>query len=1047
MADGKVEKIIEFQAGKAISQLDQVISRLNKTNQVLANLEKQANAISFEKFIPSINNFVDSFAKLKIQPQNLGNIQIMAQALNRFKMTAIELNKANFAVDFSKITRGLSDFTYEIANSFQKFKMLQDVAKVVSAFALAMNRLTNVSEKTQNMKVTFTSLTQAIYAFVGSILRIKDLETVIVLLERLGNAMEKIQVNFERFSLLKALDNLDKMETTIESLRAKFKALGDETKKLTFWEKLNTQIVPAFNKWLGGATNLNKEIRTLRRLLSLSWLRSVFNMFKRMGETIYDLVKAYSSYIENINLATVAYYGLEEAAESLYPFVEKISKAFGLNESEVTRSVGLFKQMANAMGLAQEQSDLLATSLTKMAYDISSLYNISFDRALSALQSSLVGQTKPIRGATGADITENTLRITLKQLNIGKEIRELSYVEKRLVMVISLTKQLANAQGDLARTIESPANQLKVLSQQLERLKIALGNLLTIFVGQLLPYINGFIMALVEVINYVAAFLRELLGVEEEEFDYSGLTGTSDAVGDIIDGMQEANEEAEKLKKNLLGIDELNILEPQETASTDSLIDPTIMAAFEAALKDWENRMDSVNMKAYQVRDALLSWFGLEYDEEGNPVAVLGGKVDDLTQKIKNAKEWLDNLMGTGGEGGDDLPLLTLAEKLKAAFLDIWKYIDAISITFIQMKFPLLTGIFKMFEGIIEIIDRGADFENIMDIVEGIGWGLIAIGATLKLPVFTGLGLFIVGISKTIDAINKALADGKIQLHELDDILVAIGVTIAGLALMGKLKTVVGWLIALKGWVVNVGRAVVAAIGGNSAAQSALVLLTKNLRIAFGWISILVGAFEIFENIKGWIDGTIPPLQALFGILKGIALVVMGIAAVLHKWHAVAIAGGFLAAAGIAEAITESSYKKKNDTEKKDKSELEVEIKNEIYAMDEAIASTVSSLDFKYMANGGYPDKGLFLMNDGNSAEMFGSINGKAAVVNNQEIASALAQAMTPLLGSVVTAVENVAASDRPIILNVDSRQMARANQKGSQKLGYNQIGGEFANV
>jgi hypothetical protein len=78
---------------------------------------------------------------------------------------------------------------------------------------------------------------------------------------------------------------------------------------------------------------------------------------------------------------------------------------------------------------------------------------------------------------------------------------------------------------------------------------------------------------------------------------------------------------------------------------------------------------------------------------------------------------------------------------------------------------------------------------------------------------------------------------------------------------------------------------------------------------------------------------------------------------------------------------------------------------------------------------------------------MVGSIGGKTAVVNNEQIASALAQALSPLLGTVVTAVENVAANDRPIVLNVDSRQMARANQKGSQKLGYNQIGGEFANV
>ena len=216
----------------------------------------------------------------------------------------------------------------------------------------------------------------------------------------------------------------------------------------------------------------------------------------------------------------------------------------------------------------------------------------------------------------------------------------------------------------------------------------------------------------------------------------------------------------------------------------------------------------------------------------------------------------------------------------------------------------------------------------------------------------------------------------------------------------------------------------------------------------FGFISIIIGAFEIFKNIAGWIDGTIPPLQALFGILKGIALVVMGIMALIGNWAGVAIAGTALVAAGVAEASVKASYNKTNDelTSEK-KTQMEIEVTNEISSMDKAISSTVDKLSVKACANGGYPSRGLFVMNDGNSAEMFGSINGKAAVVNNQEIASALAQAMTPLLGSVVNAVENVAASDRPIILNVDSRQMARANQKGSQKLGYNQIGGEFANV
>lgn len=1045
MADGKVEKIIEFKAAQAVSQLDQVINRLNKTNETLAKLERQAKSISFEKFIPSINKFSDSFAKLKIDPQNLTNIQVMAQALNRFRMTTTELNKEGVDVTFTKVTKAI----YKFSNSVNRMNLLGDTISKLGALGLAINRLVNSSVKLQNIKVSFTSLTQAIYAFVGSILRIKDLEIVIQRLERLGNAMNVLSNITKRFSFTRFFGQFSKLNAKLDKLEAELAGVEKGSEQaLAPLKTWGDRALPILQKLATQAGDIGSQLRTIRRLLSLSWLRSIFNMFKRIGEAIYELVKAYSSYIENINLATVAYNGLEEAAEKLYPFVEKISKAFGLNESEVIRSVGLFKQMANAMGLAQEQGDLLATSLTKMAYDLSSLYNISFDRALSALQSSLVGQTKPIRGATGADITENTLRITLQELNIGKEIRELSYVEKRLIMVISLTKQLANAQGDLARTIESPANQLKVLSQQIERLKIALGNLLTIFVGQLLPYINGFIMALVEVINYVAEFLRQLLGIKEEEYDYSGLTGTSDAVDDLISGMEEADEKAEELKKNLLGIDELNILEPQQTSPTDNLIDPTIMAAFEAALKDWENRMDSVNMKAYQVRDALLSWFGLEYDEEGNPVATLGGRVDELTGKIQTAKEWFDKLLGTGGDGENELPLLTLAENLKQKFLDIWRYIDAITILFIQMKFPLLTAIMKMFEGIGEIIQRGADFENIMDIVEGIGWVLAAIGATLGLPVFTGLGLFVIGISKTIDAINKALEDGDIKLYEIDDILVGLGVTIAGLALMGKLKTVVGWLITLKTWIVDVGKAIVAALGGNSAAISALTFLLNTLKVIFSWLSIITGTFEIFKNVAGWINGTIPPLQALFGILKGIALIVIGIMALIGNWGGVAIAAAALVAAGVAEsAVKNSQSKKEAEITEEKKKNYEIEVETELTSADKAINSTIQKLNFKTYANGGYPSKGLFVMNDGNSAEMFGSINGKSAVVNNQEIASALAQAMTPLLGSVVSAVENVAASDRPIILNVDSRQMARANQKGSQKLGYNQIGGEFANV
>lgn len=168
MAD-RVEKNIELNAAKANIEIDKLVKRLDGVVKVLDRIEKTANSISFEKFIPAINSFANSFSRLKIDPANLSSIQLMAQALNRFKMTATELNKYDFTVSFAKITRGI----YSFMDSINRMNNLNDTIVKLADLARAINRLTNASINLQNLKVSFTSLTQAIYAFTGSIFRIK----------------------------------------------------------------------------------------------------------------------------------------------------------------------------------------------------------------------------------------------------------------------------------------------------------------------------------------------------------------------------------------------------------------------------------------------------------------------------------------------------------------------------------------------------------------------------------------------------------------------------------------------------------------------------------------------------------------------------------------------------------------------------------------------------------------------------------------------------------------------------------------------------------
>lgn len=1165
MAGGKIEKIIEFQAQKAVGQLNQVISRLNRTNQELQKMEEQAQAIDFSRFIPAINQFAKSFANLKIDEKNISDIQVMAQALNRYRMVAVETNKDTSKFNFSKITQGIYGFTNSmarmdisdeitgkissLAQSLNRFKMvslelnksdfnvsfekitrgiysfmgsmnrmefLNGVVEKVSALGQALNRLVNVSMKLQNIKVSFTSLTQAIYAFVGSILRIKDLESVTTTLERLGNAMEKIQLNSSRFSLIKALNNLEKMESTTEELRQKLKLLENNGKgvfgNLKNWIEKAANTIKNLPNYV---SSINNGMSELKRLLSLTWLRSIYNMFKRIGEAIYDLVKVYSEYIENINLATVAYNGLEEATEELYPFVEKLSYAFGLNESEVIRAVGLFKQMANAMGLAEEEGTLLSEGLTKMAYDISSLYNISFDRALSSLQSALVGQTKPIRGATGADITENTLRITLQELNIGKEIRDLSYVEKRLIMVISLTQQLAKAQGDLAYTIESPSNQLKILSQQLERLKIALGELLEIGTNYILPMLNGAVMALVVIVETFTTLIKQLVGYEEELYDYDRQSGTSDELSELIEGMEEANEVAEELKKNLIGIDELNILEPQSTSSND-VIDPTILAAFEAALKDWDNMMDDVNMKAYAIRDAILSWFGLTPQDDGSWGLKEGENL------ARNIYEFLSEV--DFGKLISDLgQIVTLITLGSIAWLT-WKVV-------MNPFMWIIAGIYEIWRAWnTELSETHTWLDSYEQMLLGISLVVAGIAILFKSWGVGALAIALFGVYEIVKGINDIVSDGITNWQDVQKILIGISLILGAFAIVTK-----NWIVAaIAGVFLLSAVAINQLVGFEERFKNGTTTLGDWVAIVF--LGVLTGIVAVIETIlKALLTGL---LGVVYGVVGGILVVATTIVATIETLLAPLIAviksvlsvydffagtqlstkvqfyagtsklknalgsfteyvgdtvvetwSGSLAQTmsdGVVNAMKSSSDEKiissavgtatnstgnattsistatveqaLKDTLQQSETQTEVtsaistsvdEIKNMLNSSGEytRIINNTYALPTQSYANGGYPSQGMFLMNEGSSAEMLGTINGRTAVVNNEEISSALAQAMTPLLNNVVSAVQNIAANDRPIVLNVDSRQMARANQKGSQKLGYNQIGGEFANV
>jgi len=436
--------------------------------------------------------------------------------------------------------------------------------------------------------------------------------------------------------------------------------------------------------------NTTKAINKMGKQFSLAFNTSALMNFTKatysLFKTMLKMGSASSAYIENINLLEVAYAkitdqtedynkAVKESSKAVKEYIDKMSKVYGFDESRLTRSFGIFKQMANAMKLPSETAEELSEHLVKMSNDIASLYNIDLSRAENALQSALSGQVRPIRSATGADITEKTLQGTVDSLGLDRSISDLSYVEKRLVMIISLTEQLKKSQGDYGRTVNSVSNQIRIMHEQWNRVTRAVGDIFYPILKKILPVLNAILMVTVEIAEAIAKFVASLLHVNlDEQFDYSNLSGMTDATQDLIDGMDDASDSADNLKQKLSGLrgfDKLNVISTPKDSSASSGsgsggIDPSILDAFNEAFKSYDDMLDSVKNKAVEIKEQMMEWLALPLDK-----------------KLKSIYDWFMKL---------STPMkIIVGLGLATVLLDIFKVLS---------KIAKLTGVSDVFMGI-----------------------------------------------------------------------------------------------------------------------------------------------------------------------------------------------------------------------------------------------------------------------------------------------------------------------------------------------------------
>lgn len=569
----------------------------------------------------------------------------------------------------------------------------------------------------------------------------------------------------------------------------------------------------AVKEYADDAREINKSLKTvdkeakkvdkdLSTAFDITKITSFYYAISKLVTTITRMGKASAEQSENVNLLGVAFSNGNESIEQTTAYaqnyVNTIAQMYNLDEAALTRQVGLFKQMANSMGFTDEVGTKLSKTLTQLSIDVASLYNAeSVEAAANVFQSALAGQTKPIRGLTGADITQTTLQVTLDTYGIDAAIADLGYAEKRLVIVTSLLNQLSNASNDFGRTIESPANQMKIFSEQCIRLSRAIGDLLMPVLGNVLPYLNAILMVLVEITEWLARIIATLFGWDLDE---AFLGGYDDAIIDLEEdmnglgaSMNDATDSAKKLKNQLRGFDQLNVI----TTPTDSggssgggggagglgNIDPRILDAFNSAMESYNSKLEKIRSKAEKIRDTLMEWLGFTkyIDEETGKVKF---KFDHIT---------IGTVLGGFALGG------VIYSGIKAIF----GFLNKIGL----IKFVSVSGLIESLgnagivlqklysrtiswkEALLKLVPGATSLKNIIGTISKYAAPLKVLAATVGSIIAIIGG--IVGITKNMNAFTKAVNSNAHSIEEAKKSYIKLGASVtsvvAGATVLGGL--------------------------------------------------------------------------------------------------------------------------------------------------------------------------------------------------------------------------------------------------------------------
>lgn len=536
-----IEVKITGTATKAINSVDKLINQLTRLSTSLATVNGSS--------LSGLANGVSQLGSA-MQNMNAGTADFTRLAKNITKIGSVDsVALTNTATSLQAVTKAVASISAIPQNATQ-----------VTEFAKSLGKL-------------------------GS----KSIENAIVNIPKLGNALNGLMTTLSRAPTVS--QNVIQMTNALANLASQGSKVGTSSNSLQ-------------KSLYGVSTSVRTATRSSWNLASaIGKFYATYFMVIRGSKKLVEAIKSTTDYIEAFNYQAVAFgkigsewdkdyekYGYDNATAYAESFQSRVNdtlgklsglkvnvqgglleesgvKNLGLNIQEITQYASQLASVTNSLGQTGEATTAITKSMTMLAGDISSLFNVDYSTVAQNLQSGLIGQSRALY-KYGIDITNATLATYAYNLGISKSVSEMTQMEKQQLRVLAILDQSKVSWGDLANTINSPSNMLRQFSNNMKEVGMVAGQLFIPILSKVMPIVNGVAIA----IKRLLVGLASLMGVkiDFESFGQSGYKDTSDGLEDISNGYQDVADSAKKATLSLMGFDEINKLQDDTSSSKGS---------------------------------------------------------------------------------------------------------------------------------------------------------------------------------------------------------------------------------------------------------------------------------------------------------------------------------------------------------------------------------------------------------------------------------------------------------------------------------------------